>query len=365
MDIAFTILLALHGLIHLMGFAKAFGLAKLTELSLTISRPAGMLWLTAGVFFFLAAAWFASCSPLWRSFALAGVVLSQGLIAAGWKDARWGTVANGLVVLALVLSWGNQQFEGLWKRDVAACTARVPKGPSGILQETDIQPLPAVVRAYIRNSGAIGKPRPKGMRVVMDGQMTGKGKAAFPFTCEQYSFFDQPARLFFMKGRMMGTSVPGYHRYMDGRAVMDIRLFGLLRLVHHEGSVMDTTELVTYFNDLCLMAPAALADPRISWEQVDSLRVRARYTLNNVSISAVLIFNERAEIADFISDDRTNMEENKRMRFSTPVHSYGSFNGMKLVERGDAVWEYPEGPFTYGQFHIREISYTMPLFENH
>ena len=45
--ILFLILLAVHGLIHLLGFAKAFGLAELPQLVQPISRPWGALWLAA------------------------------------------------------------------------------------------------------------------------------------------------------------------------------------------------------------------------------------------------------------------------------------------------------------------------------
>ena len=43
------VLLAVHGLFHLMGFVKAFGYAKLPQLTQPISREMGLLWLAAGL----------------------------------------------------------------------------------------------------------------------------------------------------------------------------------------------------------------------------------------------------------------------------------------------------------------------------
>ena len=43
------VLLAVHGLIHLMGFAKASGYAQLPQLTQPISREMGLLWLAAGL----------------------------------------------------------------------------------------------------------------------------------------------------------------------------------------------------------------------------------------------------------------------------------------------------------------------------
>ena len=58
------LLLALMGLIHLMGFAKAFDLASLDELRRPVPQPVGLLWLAAAVLF-LAAAVCLVVAPAW------------------------------------------------------------------------------------------------------------------------------------------------------------------------------------------------------------------------------------------------------------------------------------------------------------
>ena len=45
----FAFIVLAHGLIHLMGFAKAFNYGNITQLTKDISKPTGMLWLLAGV----------------------------------------------------------------------------------------------------------------------------------------------------------------------------------------------------------------------------------------------------------------------------------------------------------------------------
>ena len=52
----FLFILGVHGLIHLLGFAKAFGLADLPQLAQPISRTWGALWLAAGMRVLAAAA---------------------------------------------------------------------------------------------------------------------------------------------------------------------------------------------------------------------------------------------------------------------------------------------------------------------
>ena len=104
MKTSFTALLVLHGAIHLLGFAKAFGLADISQLTGHMSRPLGALWLIAALTFFLAAWLFSQKSADWSIAALPAVMLSQTLIMTCWADAKFGTIANLIVVVPMVLS---------------------------------------------------------------------------------------------------------------------------------------------------------------------------------------------------------------------------------------------------------------------
>lgn len=85
---------------------------------------------------------------------------------------------------------------------------------------------------------------------------------------------------------------------------MDIRLLSLFKVTYVAGSEMDISETVTFFNDICVLAPAALIDKRITWQEIESNRVKAVFTNNDISISAWLYFNERGELVNFVSEDR-------------------------------------------------------------
>jgi hypothetical protein len=109
MKTALVLLLALHGLIHLMGPAKAFGWAELPGLRQPISRGAAVAWGLTAVLL-LAAAAMALLGPRfpdqewWWVPALAGIALSQVLILGAWRDAKLGTIANLLLIVPVVVS---------------------------------------------------------------------------------------------------------------------------------------------------------------------------------------------------------------------------------------------------------------------
>ena len=134
-------------------------------------------------------------------------------------------------------------------------------------------------------------------------------------------------------------------------------------MVDARGDVMDRSETVTHFNDMCLLAPATLIDPRIAWEPVDARTVRAHYTGETQTISATLMFGEDGLLTNFISDDRSRASTDGKTftaaRFSTPVRDYRNFGAARLAAHGEARWHLPEGEFTYGEFDLLSISYNV------
>ena len=51
LKILFVVLLCIHGLIHLPGFAKAFHLGNIQQLTHSISKPLGLLWTLVAILF--------------------------------------------------------------------------------------------------------------------------------------------------------------------------------------------------------------------------------------------------------------------------------------------------------------------------
>ena len=122
---------------------------------------------------------------------------------------------------------------------------------------------------------------------------------------------------------------------------------------------MFESETVTMFNDMCFLAPPTLIDERIEWEPVDSTTARAQFTNQGTTISATLYFNEAGQLVNFSSDDRYDINAMKKYRFTTPLQDYQAINGYRLPNYGEAVWHYPEGPFVYGKFWVKNISYNV------
>ncbi len=357
----FAFLLSIHGLIHLMGFAKAFDLAHISQLSKEISRPLGVCWLVATALFIASTILFFLKNDFWWLVAMISVLLSQALVILYWQNARFGTIANVIILFIAVPAWAQWRFENQYRRDVTESLTYATSLAEPVLTLDAISRLPDPVQRYIIYSGAINKPVLTNFKIKFEGQIRSDEKSEWmPFTSEQYNFIDQPIRLFFMKATMKGLPVSGYHSFINGIAIMEIRLLSLFKVQYQAGKEMDIAETVTWFNDLCLFAPAVLIDKRIQWEAIDSLSSKATFTNKDISISALLYFNNQGELINFVSDDRyriANDEDRKVVRFSTPVKNYVEHNGRKYPSYGEAIWSLPEGDLTYGQFTTKEVEY--------
>jgi len=89
-------------LIHLMGFVKAFELAEISELTLTISRTWGLFWLAAALTLVTAGVLWLMEIDTWWIVAITGVILSQILVFVYWQDARFGTIPNVIIIMILI-----------------------------------------------------------------------------------------------------------------------------------------------------------------------------------------------------------------------------------------------------------------------
>lgn len=360
-----ALVLVVHGLIHLIGVAKAFRLAELPQLTQPISLMMGWLWFAATLLLLAASGSLYLGPRWWWLMALAGAVVSFVAIVPSWTDAKFGALANGFVLVAAVFGYladGPSSLRAEYDREVARGLARPIEARP--ITDQDVAHLPVPVLRYLRTVGVVGQPRVRNMQVRMRGRIReGPGDPWMPFTVEQHSFFDEPTRLFYMNASRMLLPIQGLHRYVGSSATMRVKAAGVVPVVTASGPAMTQAETVTMFNDMCLMAPATLIDPAITWEGVEGPVVTAAYTNAGHTIRARLVFNDAGELIDFWSDDRRQASERGQaltpIRWSTPVGRYRPFGPVRLAAAGEARWHEPSGDYAYIELQITDVRYNV------
>ena len=267
-------------------------------------------------------------------------------------------LALAIAALAVYVARGGEPY-ATFRALVLARRAHAASGP--IVTETDLAELPPAVARYLRLAGAVGRPRPAEYRARFRGRIrSGPDAPWMPMTVEQVSFCDPPARFFFLRASLYGVPVLGLHHMQDGHARMRIRLAGLVPIVDASGARMDQSETVTLLNDLCVLAPAALVSPAITWREVSADTVEATLVANEQRVSAKLVFAPSGELVDFVSDDRWRSSRNGRAftreRWSTPLGGYRAFGQRRLASRGVGRWHPPGGAaFDYLELEVTEL----------
>lgn len=354
----FLFIISIHGLIHLLGFVKAFELASVPQLTKEISKPVGFMWLVAGIILMTVAITYLLNFKFWWIIGGVGCIISQILIFTSWHDAKFGSIANLFLIVIVLHAYVRFNFYDHFIKDVHTYQQLETESPGVVLSEADIAHLPDPVKRYLRYYGAIGKPMVQSFKVEFTGKIRKSDQAAWmPFHSLQYNFLKNPARLFFMDAEMKQMPVSGYHCYKNEKAFMDIRLFSLARVQYMEGPDMDIAETVTFFNDMCIMAPATLIDPRISWLEVNGNEIKAAFTNRIIQITAWLYFNDKGELINFTSEDRYNFDAGKKLKWSTPIKAYKEINGYRMASSAETLYHYPHGEVVYGTFELVNISF--------
>ncbi len=359
----FIFVTLLHSLINFMGFAKAFNYANFSQLTKEISKPMGVLWCVTATLFVLCVILFLFKKDVWVYFALIAILFSQYLIVNNWQDAKFGTIANVIILLFIIIGIFQMNFKNEYRNEVKIGLLQTKNIPKKLLTDAMIKDLPEPVQKYIRFANCIGKPMVNNFSVNFSGKIRSHENPVWMYlTSEQYNFIPSPTRLFYLDTTMKNLPVAGFHCYKAGIAYMDIRLLSLLKVEFQKGDVMNVSETVTFFNDMCVMAPATLIDQRIEWLVVENNKVKASFTSNGITISAWLYFNEKGEMVNFVSEDRSALLANgqtMKLKWSTPMRDYKTINGHKLARYAEAIYTYPDGDFTYATFTLKDIEYNL------
>jgi hypothetical protein len=360
------VVVVLHGLLHLLGAAKGLRWGAGTQLTQPISTTRGVVWLAAAMLLVLAGGMLVRQTSGWWLIGGAAAALSQAVILSSWTDAKAGTVVNLVLLVAGGYGFaaqGPKSSRAEYQRRVATALTE-PSSPE-VLTEDDLTALPEAVAAYVRQSGAVGELRVVNFRARISGRIRADAsKPWMRFTAEQVNTFGPaPSRLFSMDATMFGLPVDVLHVLVNQSATMRVRLCSLLPMVNAAGPEMDRGETVTLFNDLCVLAPAALIDAPVTWRSIDAHRVRGEFTNGPHTVSAELVFNDDDELIDFVSDDRSRASGDGRrftpQRWSTPLGDYRLTGARRVATCGAGRWHAPdpEGEFSYVELHVDDITY--------
>jgi len=138
----------------------------------------------------------------------------------------------------------------------------------------------------------------------------------------------------------------------DGR--LEVRLFGI-RVQRKRGPELARGEAYRYLAEIGWVPHAILANPELTWRDVDERTVEVSTSVRSDQIAVRLIFNQRGEIAQTVAA-RPRLEAGNAVTWWIGEFAdYERLGGLVVPTRGEVRWELADGPFTYWRGTITSL----------
>ncbi|MCB0490515.1 MAG: hypothetical protein KDC99_18710 [Cyclobacteriaceae bacterium] len=352
MRFALAILILIHGLIHLAGFVKAFQLAALPQLTRSISKPVGMLWLTTAILFIIASVILLIKKDSWWIIGLAAVVTSQVLISMYWTDARYGTIANVIILIAALLSFGAWQFSQMLEKEVEEIT---PPAQTRTFDKSSFDNLPEIVQNWLAATGAIDQSQSNFAIIKQRGEMKSAPDGDWAsFTATHWVAFSSPA--FVWNATMKagpGMYVAVRDKFLHGKGSMLVKVMSLVTLNDAIGKEIDEGALQRYLAEI-VWNPSFALNSDIKWVQTDSTHATATLVDNGTSGTVTFTFDangliEKVEAQRFYYTG----DQSKKEHWIVTMDGYKNFNGIKVPAESEITWNLKDGNYTWFRMEFK------------
>ena len=363
MKLIFSIVLSIHGFIHLMGFAKPFKIVEISQLSQSISKPMGLIWLISCMLFLITAFQLIT-NRTWFYMALIAAFISQVLIILHWEDAKYGSVLNVIILLISFSALMTNRFNKMVVQENRQILKSITVNNRTIIANKDIEHLPPIVQKWMINSGVIGNQKVFSVWLQQIGTMRIKPNGNWmPFKAKQNFNVEEPAFVWQTKIEVIPLiQMIGRDKLVNGNGEMLIKLAGLLPVVNEsKNSKINQGAMVRYLAEICWFPSAALNE-YITWNYIDESSVKATLTYKDQSVSGVFSFSTTGDFVSFTANRYYggDLKSTKEVWFVEAI-SYKMFDGVRLPNKSKVTWKLPEGDFNWLNVEITDIKYNLPI----
>jgi len=370
MRIALTILIGIHGIIHLFGFFKAFGISEFNAISQPISKAFGIFWFLTFLLFAITVILIVVHSNYWWISGFLAVIISQVLIFNYWSDAKFGSIANLIIILATIIGYSSFNFKDKIKRERITLFENSQLKSQEVVSEKALINLPPIVQKWLINSGMIGKQLVSNVYLVQELQLKLKPEQTSwsNGTAEQYFTIQPPAFNWNINTEMNSIlSVVGRDKFEDGKGEMIIKLLSLIPVANAKNDEkVNQATLQRYLAEI-VWFPSASLSQYIKWETIDNYSARATMEYKGTKGSGEFHFDKDGDFEKFVAMRYQDSNDTEPTEWTVTSTKTEEMNGMKIPVECEASWELESGKWTWLKLKITDIQYNvkeMPVANN-
>ncbi len=353
-------LLLIHGLIHFLGFAKAFKLADIHQFTQPISKSTGIGWLVAAAIFIIVVGLLAFKKDIWWMLAIPAVIISQMLIFASWQDAKFGTIANVIAIVGIIIGYGIWNFNQMTNKELQALLP-THSFPSELITEAALANLPSVVQRWLKRANVIGKERIYTVHLFQKGKMrTTPHSAWMQVEAQQYFTADSPGFIWVADVKMMMVlHLSGRDKFVNGKGNMLIKALSLILVADAKGAETDQGAALRYLAEI-IWFPTAALNHYIHWEEIDASSAKATLTYGDKIVSGIFYFNSDSDMITFEADRYYDRKGGATLeKWHIESTEYGERNGIRMPVASEITWKLKEGDFTWYKLEIPNVIYNQ------
>lgn len=264
-------------------------------------------------------------------------------------------------LLIAVSSFANFKFANKVDQEVRELFSGV-EHKGDIIQGTDLEGLPPVVKKWLEQSQVVGKERIKAVRLKQTASMRLKEEGPWMLAdVQQYFRVDEPGFIWKVKVNIAPLIYfTGRDKYEDGRGHMLIKALSLLKVADASGKEIDQGAMLRYLAESVWFPTAALSS-YIKWEEVDANSARATMTYGGITASGVFTFNEKGEVLNFVAQRYRDVNGQYLMNtWVVDIKEHKDFNGIRIPSAGEVIWRLETGDYNWYRFEINDIEYNKP-----
>ena len=359
MKIVFSLILIIHGLVHVLGFLKAFRFVEISQLSQHISKPIGLFWLLSGILFLLAAKQFMQ-NNVWFYTTIVAIIISQVLIFLYWRDAKFGSIINLIILFVSLSVLMTVQFNKMVENESKQLLNNINSIDTTYISKKNTENLPEIVQKWMINSGVIGHKDVNSVWLKQIGSMRLKPKSNWmSFSATQYFNVEDPSFIWHSKvNAVPSINFNGRDKFIKGKGTMHIKLAGIFDVVKvSDNNKINSASMIRYLSEICWFPTGALND-YITWASINDNTAKATFTYNNISVSGVFTFLENGELKSFKTQRFFGGDKDAQLEtWLVEIDSFKVFNGIKIPNKSRVTWKLKRGDFHWLNVEITAIAY--------
>jgi hypothetical protein len=225
-------------------------------------------------------------------------------------------------------------------------------GDASVVRAEELEPLPVPVRRWLTRAGVVGRPRAQTVRLRQRGAMhTSPGGAWFAVSAEQAFRADEPAFVWWMKGRVLPLA--GRDKLVDGEAEMHITAGGLKDVALARGPKVDQGALLRWLAEI-IWFPSAALRPFLVWQPIDDTHANVTITDHGISADATFTIDPEGRVAA-MDALRYYGADGWLERWGGRMTEWKRIRGVEIPTRGEVVWHLERGAFTFFRWRILDV----------